>query len=68
MKKKMFFLGWFYFVENIEKINKIYLGNYFVFSRINWGIKIVNLKWEVICRFDILKYMIVWEIIIKGIK
>lgn len=68
MKKKMFPPGRLYFVENTEKINKIYLGNHLALSRTNRGIKIANSKWEVICRFDISKYMIVWEIIIKGIK
>lgn len=64
----MFPPGRLYFVENTEKINKIYLGNHLALSRTNRGIKIANSKWEVICRFDISKYMIVWEIIIKGIK
>lgn len=64
----MFPPGRLYFVENTEKINKIYLGNHLALSRTNLGIKIANSKWEVICRFDISKYMIVWEIIIKGIK
>lgn len=49
----MFPPGRLYFVENTEKINKIYLGNHLALSRTNRGIKIANSKWEVICRFDI---------------
>lgn len=43
-KNKMFPPGRLYFVENTEKINKIYLGNHLALSRTNRGIKIANSK------------------------